>query len=57
MERTERMLESSAVANINMLRIWGGGRYLPEWFYEMADKFGILLMHGMAVKQARARRR
>lgn len=30
-------------ANMNMLRIWGGGTYLPEAFFEWADTAGILI--------------
>jgi beta-galactosidase/beta-glucuronidase len=52
MEHVERLLESSMLAHMNMLRIWGGGLYHPEWFYDMADRFGILLMHGMMDRYA-----
>ena len=37
------VLESAVFANMNMLRIWGGGQYEPDWFYEMCDAFGILI--------------
>jgi beta-mannosidase len=30
-------------ANMNMLRIWGGGTYLPEAFFEWADTAGVLV--------------
>jgi len=30
-------------ANMNMLRIWGGGTYLPEAFFNWADTAGILI--------------
>ena len=28
---------------MNMLRVWGGGIYESEDFYELADKYGILI--------------
>jgi beta-mannosidase len=37
------ILRSAHAANMNMLRIWGGGYYMPSAFYAEADKLGILL--------------
>lgn len=39
------LLESARAANMNMLRIWGGGQYEPDYFYELCDELGILLWH------------
>jgi beta-mannosidase len=39
------LLESAKSANMNMLRIWGGGQYEPDYFYELCDELGILLWH------------
>lgn len=44
-ETLERLLRSAQLANMNMLRIWGGGIYERNTFYEMADRFGIMLWH------------
>ena len=45
--RQERALRqtvrSAAAANMNMLRIWGGGTYLPEAFYSQADALGVMV--------------
>ena len=38
-----QLLESARDANMNMLRIWGGGYYLPDDFYAMADKLGLMV--------------
>ena len=38
---------SASDSNINFLRVWGGGVFLPEAFYEAADKYGVLLFHDM----------
>jgi len=39
----ERLLGDAAAANINMLRVWGGGCYENDDFYDLADKLGILV--------------
>jgi beta-mannosidase len=44
-ERLERLLRSAKLANMNMLRVWGGGIYERDSFYEMADRLGIMIWH------------
>jgi len=44
-ERFERLLGSVKQANMNMLRVWGGGIYERQEFYEIADRLGIMLWH------------
>ena len=39
----ERILGSAANANMNMIRVWGGGVYEDEYFYELCDSLGLLV--------------
>jgi beta-mannosidase len=43
----EHIIRSAAQANMNMLRVWGGGIYEDEMFYELADEYGILIWQDM----------
>ncbi|MCI4668067.1 MAG: glycoside hydrolase family 2 protein [Bacteroidia bacterium] len=42
-EQYENIVESSVKANMNMLRIWGGGFYEKDIFYKLCDEKGIML--------------
>lgn len=39
----DRLLTSTVEANMNMLRVWGGGLYESDMFYERCDRYGILI--------------
>ena len=45
--RYRYLLASAADANMNMLRLWGGGQYEKDCFYEICDELGILVWHDM----------
>ncbi|OXE97509.1 beta-mannosidase [Flavobacterium johnsoniae] len=37
----EKIVLSAKEANMNMLRVWGGGIYEDDYFYDLCDKYGI----------------
>lgn len=44
-ERYLDLLTSARDANMNMLRLWGGGKFEKEDFYEICDSLGLLIWH------------
>jgi beta-mannosidase len=42
-EKLERLLRLAHDANVNMLRVWGGGLIESTQFYETCDRLGILV--------------
>ena len=44
----EQLIRDAAVTHQNMLRVWGGGFYEEERFYDLCDRYGILVWQDFA---------
>ena len=44
-ERYRDILSSCRDANMNMVRLWGGGQFEHEPFYEICDSLGLMIWH------------
>ncbi len=42
-ERTCRLLEDCKAANFNAIRVWGGGYYPDDAFYDICDELGLMV--------------
>lgn len=48
-EQYERFIDRAVQANYNMLRIWGGGLYETDDFYDLCDEKGIMVWQDLAL--------
>ena len=42
-ERTRQLLLDCKAANYNSIRVWGGGLYPDDWFYDICDELGLVV--------------
>ncbi len=42
-DRTRRLLEDCVAANYNCIRVWGGGYYPDDYFFDICDELGLLV--------------
>lgn len=42
-ERTEKMLRAGVESNFNSIRVWGGGFYPDDFFYDLCDELGFVV--------------
>lgn len=43
LKRYEQLISAAKEAHINMFRVWGGGVYEDDIFYDLCDKYGIMV--------------
>lgn len=41
--KTERLIQDCVEANFNMIRVWGGGYYPDNYFYDLCDRYGLVV--------------
>ncbi|MFA6844782.1 MAG: glycoside hydrolase family 2 protein [Sphaerochaetaceae bacterium] len=46
-QRYQYLLQSCVEANMNMIRLWGGGMYEMDAFYDYCDEKGLLIWHDL----------
>lgn len=51
-ERTRALLETAKDANFNCLRVWGGGYYPEDEFYDMCDEMGFVVWQDFMIARA-----
>lgn len=42
-ERTEALIKQCTKANYNSIRVWGGGYFCDDYFYELCDEYGLIV--------------
>jgi beta-mannosidase len=51
-----RLVKAAAVANMNTLRVWGGGVYESDSFYDLCDEYGIFVWQDLMLTEAQSER-
>ncbi len=48
-KRLEALIKDCVFANFNCIRIWGGAFYPDDYFYELCDKYGLIVWQDFMV--------
>lgn len=46
-EKTEKLIKSCIEANFNTIRVWGGGYYPEDYFFDLCDEYGLIVWQDM----------
>ena len=47
--RIKQLIDACVDANYNCIRVWGGGYYPDDYFYELCDKYGLIVWQDFMV--------
>lgn len=42
-ERSRKLIEQCIRANYNSIRVWGGGYFCEDYFYDLCDEYGLIV--------------
>lgn len=42
-ERSRKLIEQCVKANYNSIRVWGGGYFCEDYFYDLCDEYGLMV--------------
>lgn len=42
-KRTEKLIQDCVAANFNTIRVWGGGYYPEDYFFDLCDEYGLVV--------------
>ncbi len=48
-ERLEKLIQGCVFANFNCIRVWGGAFFPCDYFYELCDKYGLIVWQDFMV--------